>query len=201
MSPSWLLLICRTGQVLENLGTTRGKGLSKAARSHIDRALTASEQLLRSTAEQIFAASKDHVWRIIDDMHAAGYQGECGADLEYLRFVQRAFLLPFHPKDDTGVDAATAASEPELPASPYVARLQEALAVIQKEIFQRFAVGSMQGPWVSTFLSDVLEYFLVSACTVDKLGSKGRLRLTADLGEVRLFWAKLAVEKIGDAGW
>lgn len=55
---------------------------------------------------------------------------------------------------------------------------------MQKEVLARFALGPRLFPWVSTLLADVLEYFLVSACTIDKLGSAGKLHLTADLAQV-----------------
>lgn len=61
--------------MLDAPGPVRGKVLSKAALALIERALGTTEQLMRSTADQVFVAVKDCLLFIIDDMHSAGYGG------------------------------------------------------------------------------------------------------------------------------
>ena len=54
----------------------RSKPLSKSARAPIDKAIGETRQLLCDNIDQLFLAVKDHIYAILDQMHAAGYEGE-----------------------------------------------------------------------------------------------------------------------------
>ena len=87
----------------------------------------------------------------------------------------------------SGADEVTsgAEDEPSQPCSAYVTELQNALEVVQREILARFTLGADLTERVRLLMRDILEYFIVNACTLDALSNKGKLRLTADLAQVR----------------